>query len=85
LYQRLANTTLLSKPGTKFLYSDFGSGLLGHILSLKEGVPYEQIVKDRILGVLGMNDTKITLSQNYIKYRFPIACEWKRDSNSQDP
>jgi D-alanyl-D-alanine-carboxypeptidase/D-alanyl-D-alanine-endopeptidase len=73
LYQGLANTTLLSKPGTKFLYSDFGMGLLGHILSLKEKVPYEQIVKHRILDVLGMNDTKITLSQNDIKYKFPVG------------
>jgi serine-type D-Ala-D-Ala carboxypeptidase/endopeptidase len=40
---------------------------------LKERVPYEQIVKNRILDVLGMNDTKITLSQNDIKYRFPVG------------
>jgi len=73
LYQGLSNTTLLSKPGTKFLYSDFGMGLLGHILSLKEGVPYQQIVKNRILDVLGMDDTKITLSENDIKYRFPVG------------
>jgi CubicO group peptidase (beta-lactamase class C family) len=73
LYQGLSNTTLLSKPGTKFLYSDFGMGLLGHILSLKEGIPYGQLVKDRILDVLGMNDTKITLSKNDIKYRFPVG------------
>ena len=73
LYQGLANTTLLSKPGTKFLYSDFGMGLLGHILSLKEGVPYEQLVKQRILDVLGMNDTKITLTPNEIKYKFPVG------------
>ena len=73
LYQGLSNTTLSSKPGTKFLYSDFGMGLLGHILSLKEKVPYEQLVKHRILDVLGMNDTKITLSQNDIKYRFPVG------------
>ena len=74
LYQGLSNTTLSSEPGTKFLYSDFGMGLLGHILTLKEGgIPYEQLVKNRILDVLGMNDTKITLSENDIKYRFPIG------------
>jgi D-alanyl-D-alanine-carboxypeptidase/D-alanyl-D-alanine-endopeptidase len=72
LYQGLSNTTLLSKPGTKFLYSDFGMGLLGHILSVKAGIPYEQLVKDRILDVLGMNDTKINLSENDIK-RFPVG------------
>ncbi len=73
LYQGLSNTTLLSEPGTKFLYSDFGTGLLGYILSVKAGILYEQLVKDRILDVLGMNDTKITLSQNDIKNRFPVG------------
>ncbi len=73
LYQGLANTTLSSKPGTKFLYSDLGIGLLGHILFLKEKIPFEQLVKNRILDVLGMNDTKITLPQNDIKYRFPVG------------
>jgi D-alanyl-D-alanine-carboxypeptidase/D-alanyl-D-alanine-endopeptidase len=83
LYQGLSNTTLLSKPGTKFLYSDFGMGLLGHILSLKEGVPYEQLVKSRILDVLGMNDSKINLSENEIKYRFPVG--HKNGSEIQTP
>ncbi len=72
LYQGLSNTTLLSEPGTKFFYSDFGMGLLGHILSVKAGVTYEQMVKDRTLGVMGMNDTKINLSENDIK-RFPVG------------
>ncbi len=74
LYQGLSNITLSSEPGTKFLYSDFGMGLLGHILTLKEGgIPYEQLVKNRILDTLGMNDTKITLSENDIKNRFPVG------------
>jgi serine-type D-Ala-D-Ala carboxypeptidase/endopeptidase len=73
MYQGLANTTLLSKPGTKFLYSDFGMGLLAHLLSLKAGVPYEQLIKEKILDVLGMNDIKINLSKNDVKYRFPVG------------
>lgn len=74
LYQGLSNTTLLSKPGTKFLYSDFGMGLLGHILTLREGgITYEQLIKNRILDVLGMNDTKINLSEDNIKERFPVG------------
>jgi CubicO group peptidase (beta-lactamase class C family) len=48
-------------------------GLLGQILSLKAGVSYNQLVKDRILNVLGMNDTKITLSQNEINNSFPVG------------
>ena len=37
------------------------------------GIPYEQLVKHRILEVLGMNDTKIALSQNEINNRFPVG------------
>lgn len=73
LYQALSNTTLIREPCSQFQYSSLGLGLLGHILSLKVGVPYEQLVKDRILDVLGMNDTKITLSQNEINNRFPVG------------
>jgi CubicO group peptidase (beta-lactamase class C family) len=73
LYQALSNTKLTREPGSKFQYSSFGIGLLGHILSLKAGIPYEQLVKERILNVLGMNDTKITLSQSDIKNRFPVG------------
>ena len=55
VYDFLSNATLHSEPGTKANYSDFGMGLLGHILSLRAGVPYAQLVKDRILSVLGMD------------------------------
>jgi CubicO group peptidase (beta-lactamase class C family) len=71
--EALSNFILTSEPGSKFQYSDFGLGLLGYMLSLKAGVPYEQLVKDRILNVLGMNDTKITLSQDDIKNTFPVG------------
>jgi D-alanyl-D-alanine-carboxypeptidase/D-alanyl-D-alanine-endopeptidase len=73
LYQALSNTKLTRAPGSQFQYSSFGIGLIGHILSLKSGVPYQQLVKDRILDVLGMNDTKIALSQNEINNRFPVG------------
>jgi CubicO group peptidase (beta-lactamase class C family) len=73
LYQGLSNTTLTREPGSQSQYSSFGIGLLAHILSVKAGLPYEQLVKHRILDVLGMNDTKITLSPNDIKNRFSIG------------
>ena len=57
VYDFVSNTTLASKPGTKANYSDNGMGILGHILSLKAGVSFDQLVKDRILNVLGTNST----------------------------
>jgi CubicO group peptidase (beta-lactamase class C family) len=72
LYQGLSNTTLMSQPGSKYSYSDIGYGLLGYILSLRSAIPYEQLVKDRILNVLGMNSTAITLP-DALKSRLAIG------------
>lgn len=46
----------------KYDYSNFGMGLLGHILSLRAKMSYEDLVKSRILQPLKMNDTTITLA-----------------------
>ena len=62
VYNFLSNTPLQSEPGTKANYSDFGMGLLGHILSIRAGVPYGQLVKDRILSVLGMDGPGIAMN-----------------------
>ena len=82
LYQALSTTNLTREPGSKFQYSSFGIGSLGHILSMRVGIPYNQLVRDRILGVLGMNDTKITLSQSDIKNRFPVGHQDGKEINT---
>jgi CubicO group peptidase (beta-lactamase class C family) len=62
-YQALANTTLSGDPGAKFEYSNFGMGLLGHILTLKSNMSsFDELLSKRILNVLGMNNTSIYLS-----------------------
>jgi serine-type D-Ala-D-Ala carboxypeptidase/endopeptidase len=76
VYNFLSNTALSSQPGLKAEYSDIGMGLLGHILSLRAGVSFDKLVKDRILNVLdmrstgtGMNATGISVPED-IKSRF---------------
>ena len=66
VYNFLSNSPLQSEPGTNANYSDFGMGLLGYILSIRVGVPYAQLVKDRILSVLGMDSTGITMNSTAI-------------------
>ena len=66
VYSFLSNTSLMSEPGIKANYSDIGMGLLGHILSIRAGVPYPQLVKDRILSVLGMDSTGIAMNSTAI-------------------
>ena len=62
-YQALSNTTISRTPGTKLEYSTFGSALLGDILMLKSNASsYEELLKKRILNVLGMDSSSINLS-----------------------
>ena len=68
VYSFLSNITLQSEPGVFANYSDFGMGLLGHILSTKAGVSYEDLVKDRILNVLGMDSTGIAMNSTSVTY-----------------
>ncbi|MFC2099540.1 serine hydrolase domain-containing protein [Candidatus Bipolaricaulota bacterium] len=45
------------EPGTKWLYSNTGSGLLGHVLGLIDGTSYWELLKRAILDELGMTST----------------------------
>ena len=68
VYSFLSNMSLQSEPGVFANYSDFGMGLLGHILALKSGASYESLVKDRILNVLGMDSTGIAMNSTSVTY-----------------
>jgi CubicO group peptidase (beta-lactamase class C family) len=62
LYEFLSTYTLPRDPGEKYEYSNLGVGLLGHVLALRAGKSYEELLKERILDPLSMNDTRITLT-----------------------
>jgi serine-type D-Ala-D-Ala carboxypeptidase/endopeptidase len=62
MYEFLSNYTLTRDIGAQYEYSNFGSGLLGHILSLKAGMDYETLILTRICRPLEMNSTRIKLS-----------------------
>lgn len=62
LYAFLAGYTLKYAPGTRYVYSNLGAGLLGHALSLKAGQPFDEMVVARVCDPLGLNDTRVTLT-----------------------
>ena len=64
LYDYLSNYKLGFRPGKHFEYSNLGFGLLGHILELRAGRSYEELVVSRICAPLGMEDTRITLTSS---------------------
>jgi serine-type D-Ala-D-Ala carboxypeptidase/endopeptidase len=54
-------------PGEKIRYSNFGFGLLGHVLALRAGRDYEQLVRERICDPLGLRDTSVSIGPESAK------------------
>lgn len=57
----IPKTSYNSKPGEQFLYSNIGFAMLGLAISRATGVPYMQMVQQRILDPLHMTDTYFAL------------------------
>jgi uncharacterized protein YbbC (DUF1343 family)/CubicO group peptidase (beta-lactamase class C family) len=50
----------MAPPGERFVYSDIGFFLLGHIVHAVSGKPLDQFAKERIFDPLGMTNTSFT-------------------------
>jgi CubicO group peptidase (beta-lactamase class C family) len=61
-YEDLHSVKLDKVPGVDFRYSNAAAQLLGYILERVYRMSYEQLVTEKITKPLGMNETKITLS-----------------------
>jgi serine-type D-Ala-D-Ala carboxypeptidase/endopeptidase len=72
LYQFLSGYQLTRDIGAQYEYSNFGVGLLGHVLALRAGMDYEAMVTSRICKPLGMSSTRVTLSPE-MKARLAIG------------
>lgn len=59
LYAGLAASTLEGKPGDRWSYSNFGYGLLGHLLARAEKKPFETVARTRLFRPLGMTSTGV--------------------------
>ncbi len=63
LYAFLNGYTLIRPIGSVYEYSNLAQGLLGHLLALKAGKSYEQLMITNIAAPLGMKATKITFDE----------------------
>lgn len=60
--KRLAKLPLHHEPGAKFTYSE-GLDVLGYLIEVVSGMPFDQFLKTRLFDPLGMNDTRFYLSE----------------------
>ncbi len=64
MYDFVSSHTLTRDIGERGEYSNLGVGLLGHALSLKAEIGYEELVSERILRPLSMDSSAITFSDS---------------------
>ncbi|MBT2674366.1 beta-lactamase family protein [Streptomyces sp. ISL-14] len=57
LLAALPRTRLHHRPGTRVRYSNYGVGLLGHVLAHAAGGDYAELLTERVLAPLGLADT----------------------------
>jgi CubicO group peptidase (beta-lactamase class C family) len=53
----VSRATLLFQPGTAWNYSNFGIAVLGQIIEVVSGKPYDRFMAERFFEPLGMKDT----------------------------
>lgn len=76
MYDELAHTKLTRDIGSEYSYSNLGMGVLGHVLSLESGMSYEDLVITRITDVLGMPNTRATLTLEMLDH---LATGYRED------
>jgi CubicO group peptidase (beta-lactamase class C family) len=68
-YVQLASQPLDAAPGTKARYTDQGYFLLGMILEKVSGMPYQQLLRERIFKPAGMTSTTVMDQYEIVKHR----------------
>ena len=63
---RLAELPLVLQPGTKWSYS-VSLDLLGRVIEVVEGKPFDEVLKERIFDPCGMTSTYFTVPRSEVK------------------
>lgn len=71
LHAFLSSYTPEREPGEEEVYSNLGVALLGSLLANRMETDYETLLKERVLGPLGMESTSITLNSDQQKRLAP--------------
>lgn len=81
LFAFLTDFNLGKAPGSEYVYSNLGVGLLGTLLADKAKTDYEALLRERITKPLGMADTGVQLSDDQRKRLAPPHRSGSRVSN----
>jgi CubicO group peptidase (beta-lactamase class C family) len=60
--RKLAGQPLRFQPGSRFSYSTAGIDILGRVVEVVSGMPFDQFLQKRVLNPLGMKDTSFWIA-----------------------
>jgi CubicO group peptidase (beta-lactamase class C family) len=91
LLSSIPYTSFISNPGTSFQYSNIGFAILGLTLERASGVPYTQMVQQRIFIPLHMDNTffsvpenkMVELAEGFVSYKENLNEKINESSSSQ--
>lgn len=86
LYYFLNNYELSEPPGTRYVYSNYALGVLGHVLSDMVGQDFVQLMQKEVIGKMGMTSTTFRLSTAEESQKaLPYSRAGKRTANWDMP
>ena len=71
-------------PGITFEYSNMGYAMLGRVVTIVSGQPYQVYITENILKPLGMTDSKWEVD-DVAKEQLAIGYRWEEGSYKQEP
>ncbi len=60
--KRISQRPLRFQPGTRWAYSTAGMDVLGRVVEVASGMPFDQFLQKRVLDPLGMKDTSFWIA-----------------------
>jgi CubicO group peptidase (beta-lactamase class C family) len=65
LAEKLSTVPLIAQPGAEWNYS-IATDLLGHLIAVISGVPFDQFLRERVIAPLGMSDTDFHVPADHV-------------------
>ena len=82
VYESLADWKPEYEPQECYEYSNYAYAILGNVLAAKKGKTYEELLGERVLGPLGMSETRTVLEGPLLeRLAPPHDAEGKRTTN----
>jgi len=76
----LAAQPLRFKPGSRFAYSTVGIDVLGRVVEVVSGMPFDQFLQKRLLNPLGMKNTSFWVAPEK-ESRWAHPCRWNAQTS----